>query len=44
MTPVSFLASKFPGRSEQEYRNHLGSFGLTGVLISTHVLTHVSVV
>lgn len=30
MTPVSFLAMKFPGKSEQEYRNHLGSFGLTG--------------
>jgi ATP-binding cassette, subfamily F, member 3 len=29
-TPVAFLASKFPGKSEQEYRNHLGSFGLTG--------------
>ncbi|KAF8575906.1 P-loop containing nucleoside triphosphate hydrolase protein [Ramaria rubella] len=31
-TPVAFLASKFPGKSEQEYRNHLGSFGLTGSL------------
>ncbi|KAF8523125.1 P-loop containing nucleoside triphosphate hydrolase protein [Hysterangium stoloniferum] len=31
-TPVAFLASKFPGKSEQEYRNHLGSFGLTGGL------------
>jgi ATPase subunit of ABC transporter with duplicated ATPase domains len=30
-TPVAFLASKFPGKSEQEYRNHLGSFGLTGM-------------
>ena len=32
-TPVAFLASKFPGKSEQEYRNHLGSFGLTGLSI-----------
>ncbi|KAF8519203.1 P-loop containing nucleoside triphosphate hydrolase protein [Gautieria morchelliformis] len=31
-TPVAFLASKFPGKSEQEYRNHLGSFGLTGII------------
>lgn len=31
-TPVGFLASKFPGKSEQEYRGHLGSFGLTGIV------------
>ena len=29
-TPVSFLASKFLGRTEQEYRQHLGAFGVTG--------------
>lgn len=29
-SPVSFLAAKFPGRSEQEYRAHLGAFGITG--------------
>lgn len=31
MTSVEFLASKFPGRSEQEYRAHLGRFGITGL-------------
>ncbi|KAL5534704.1 hypothetical protein ACEPAG_1168 [Sanghuangporus baumii] len=31
MTPVSFLASKFPGRSEQEYRSHLGNFQISGM-------------
>ncbi|CAO1624834.1 unnamed protein product [Sympodiomycopsis kandeliae] len=30
-SPVSFLQSKFPGRSEQEYRSHLGAFGITGL-------------
>ncbi|PKI85290.1 hypothetical protein MVES1_000836 [Malassezia vespertilionis] len=30
MSPVAFLASRFQGRSEQEYRQHLGSFGITG--------------
>lgn len=27
---VTFLAARFPGRSEQEYRSHLASFGITG--------------
>ncbi|KDQ17743.1 hypothetical protein BOTBODRAFT_53272 [Botryobasidium botryosum FD-172 SS1] len=31
MSPVSFLASKYPGKSEQEYRQHLGAFGITGL-------------
>jgi len=31
MSPVSFLQSKFPGKVEQEYRSHLGSFGITGL-------------
>ncbi|WFC96522.1 hypothetical protein MBRA1_003183 [Malassezia brasiliensis] len=30
VNPVAFLASRFPGRTEQEYRQHLGSFGITG--------------
>lgn len=30
VSPVAFLASKFPGRTEQEYRQHLGAFGITG--------------
>lgn len=29
-SPVSFLAAKFPGKTEQEYRQHLGAFGITG--------------
>ncbi|KIJ04337.1 hypothetical protein PAXINDRAFT_22376 [Paxillus involutus ATCC 200175] len=38
MSPVQFLASKFPGKTEQEYRGHLGNFqisGMTGCLIGT---------
>lgn len=31
MTPVQFLASKFPGRTEQEYRSHLGNFQISGM-------------
>ncbi|THH09415.1 hypothetical protein EW145_g2024 [Phellinidium pouzarii] len=31
MSPVSFLASKFPGKSEQEYRSHLGNFQISGM-------------
>ncbi|KAF8761417.1 ABC transporter [Rhizoctonia solani] len=31
MSPVAFLASKFPGKSEQEYRQHLGAFGITAL-------------
>ncbi|KAG0144147.1 hypothetical protein CROQUDRAFT_660312 [Cronartium quercuum f. sp. fusiforme G11] len=31
LSPVSFLASRMPGKSDQEYRQHLGSFGLTGL-------------
>lgn len=31
MTPVGFLAHKFPGQSDQEYRSHLGAFGITGL-------------
>ena len=30
VNPVAFLAARFPGRTEQEYRQHLGSFGITG--------------
>ncbi|KAE8211598.1 hypothetical protein CF327_g4662 [Tilletia walkeri] len=29
-TPVGFLTAKFPGKTEQEYRSHLGAFGITG--------------
>ena len=31
VSPVGFLQSKFPGKSEQEYRAHLGAFGVTGL-------------
>lgn len=31
LTPVSFLASRFPGKSEQEYRQHLGNFQISGM-------------
>ncbi|KAF8640386.1 hypothetical protein AX17_000056 [Amanita inopinata Kibby_2008] len=31
MSPVQFLASKFPGKSEQEYRAHLGNFQISGM-------------
>ncbi|RDX51483.1 hypothetical protein OH76DRAFT_1346897 [Lentinus brumalis] len=31
MSPVQFLAHKFPGKTEQEYRQHLGNFQITGM-------------
>lgn len=31
LSPVGYLAQKFPGKSEQEYRQHLGAFGITGM-------------
>lgn len=31
MNPVQFLASKFPGKTEQEYRSHLGNFQISGM-------------
>jgi len=31
LSPVGFLASRFPGKSELEYRQHLGAFGITGL-------------
>ncbi|KAI9759096.1 MAG: hypothetical protein M4579_002613 [Chaenotheca gracillima] len=27
---VSFMAKKFPGKQDEEYRRHLGAFGITG--------------
>ncbi|KAH3667159.1 hypothetical protein OGAPHI_002808 [Ogataea philodendri] len=32
MSAVSWLSSKFPGKTDEEYRRHLGSFGITGSL------------
>ncbi|KAG8900986.1 hypothetical protein FRB99_005646 [Tulasnella sp. 403] len=31
VSPVRFLQSKFPGKTEQEYRGHLGAFGISGL-------------
>ena len=31
MSPVQFLAHKFPGKTEQEYRSHLGNFQISGM-------------
>ncbi|KAF8349868.1 P-loop containing nucleoside triphosphate hydrolase protein [Amanita rubescens] len=31
MSPVQFLASKFPGKREEEYRAHLGNFQISGM-------------
>ena len=31
MNPVQFLAHRFPGKTEQEYRQHLGNFQITGL-------------
>ncbi|KAK5164978.1 ATP-binding cassette, regulator of translational elongation [Saxophila tyrrhenica] len=28
---VSFMAAKYPGKSDEEYRRHLGAFGITGM-------------
>ncbi|KAI5474888.1 ATP-binding cassette, sub-family F, member 3 [Pseudohyphozyma bogoriensis] len=31
LSSVAFLAKMFPGKTEQEYRGHLGAFGITGM-------------
>jgi ATP-binding cassette subfamily F protein 3 len=31
MSAVGFLAAKFPGKTDEEYRRHLGAFGITGM-------------
>ena len=31
VSPVAFLAAKYPGKTEQEYRSHLGAFGIKGM-------------
>ncbi|CAG8438415.1 uncharacterized protein OCT59_013223 [Rhizophagus irregularis] len=30
-SPVGFMAQKYPGKSEEEYRRQLGNFGITGM-------------
>jgi len=37
MSPVQFLASKFPGKNEQEYRSHLGNFQISGMTGYNHL-------
>ena len=32
VSAVSFLQKRFPGRNEEEYRRHLGAFGIVGTL------------
>jgi ATP-binding cassette, subfamily F, member 3 len=31
LSAVGFMAAKFPGKTEEEYRRHLGAFGITGM-------------
>ncbi|KAF2173255.1 hypothetical protein M409DRAFT_17198 [Zasmidium cellare ATCC 36951] len=31
MSAVTFMAANYPGRSDEEYRRHLGAFGITGM-------------
>jgi len=31
MSAVGFMAAKYPGKSDEEYRRHLGAFGITGM-------------
>ena len=31
VSPVAFMAQTFPGRGDEEYRRHLGQFGITGM-------------
>jgi ATP-binding cassette subfamily F protein 3 len=31
MSAVGFMAKMYPGRTDEEYRRHLGAFGLTGM-------------
>jgi ATP-binding cassette, subfamily F, member 3 len=39
MNPLQFLGSKFPGLQEEEYRRHLGAFGLSGPLALQPIFT-----
>lgn len=38
-TPVEFLATKFPGKSDEDYRRQLGAFGLSGPLALQSITT-----
>ena len=37
LSPVQFLASRFPGKVEQEYRSHLGNFQISGMTGYAHL-------
>lgn len=39
MNAIQFLASKHPGKTEEEYRKHAGSFGLSGSLALQPIYT-----
>lgn len=39
MTPVEWLAQKYPGKGDEEYRRQLGSFGLSGPLALQSITT-----
>lgn len=39
LSAVSFMAKNWPGRSEEEYRRHLGAFGIVGTLGLSKMLT-----
>ncbi|EEB05527.2 AAA family ATPase Gcn20 [Schizosaccharomyces japonicus yFS275] len=39
LSALSFLAKAFPGRGEEEYRRHLGSFGVTGPMALQKMVT-----
>ena len=32
LSAVSWMSQAFPGKTDEEYRRHLGSFGITGSL------------
>ncbi|KAK6542179.1 hypothetical protein TWF694_007942 [Orbilia ellipsospora] len=32
LSPLSFCAREFPGKTDEEYRRHLGAFGITGTV------------
>ncbi len=39
ITPVEWLAQKYPGKGDEEYRRQLGSFGLSGPLALQSITT-----
>lgn len=39
MNSIEFMSHKFPGKTEEEYRRHLGSFGVSGPLATQKIGT-----